>query len=113
MARSLGLLTVLSLVSFGRAQARLKLTYQRTKVGEEDKPSTSIITVDGGRIRMEGLSAGRRAPAGAMIVDGPAKKMLMIDSERKVYREITEADAKTMRERLAGQRARMMEHLQE
>jgi hypothetical protein len=104
----------LVLLSTSAARAGLKLTYERKKAGEDAKVTTSIITVEGGRIRMEGMAGGgRHEAAGAMVIDEPGKKMLMIDAQRKTYREITETDAKQVRERMVSQRAKTLEHFKE
>ena len=88
------------------AQAALTLTYDRKKVGEQGPPGTATMVFDSGRIRMEGMTAHRGA-ASVMIIDGPGKKMLMLDPEKKIYREMTEADAKQMKERMEAMRAQM------
>jgi hypothetical protein len=91
------------------ASAAVRLTYERKKAGAAGaEPGSATITVDGEHIRMDGMTAGQRAGrSSAMIVDAGAKKMLMLDADRKVYREITEADAKQMKERMDGARAQM------
>src|SRR5688572_24108489 len=103
---------VLLLTSFG-ASAAVRLTYERKKAGASaPEPGAATITVDGERIRMEGMTSGQRAGrSSAMIVDAAAKKMIMLDAEKKAYREITEADAKQMKERMDGARAQMAERM--
>jgi len=93
------------------AQAAIRLTYERKKPGEAES-HTSTVTVDTGRVRMEGMTAGQRAGrSSVVIVDAAAKRMVMIDDEKKIYREITEADAKRIKEQMEGARAMMAERM--
>src|SRR5690242_18448764 len=103
------------LVTTASAQGAVKLTYERKKAGDSGPPTTGIMTVDAEHIRMEGMGgAGRggRGPANnTMIVDGPGKRMLIIETEKKSYREITAADAKQMKERMDAMKAQQAERM--
>jgi hypothetical protein len=96
------------LLTAASAQAALKFTYQR-KHGDNTQVSTWIV--DGERMRVEGMGRREGPGVGAIVVDGVAKKILLIDQEHKSYREITEASAKQMKERMDEGKARMAERM--
>jgi hypothetical protein len=94
------------------ASAGVTFTYERKKTGGET--GTATMMFDTGRIRMEGMGGGGRGgrtSSGAIILDAGAKKVLMIDPEKKTYHELTEADAKQMKERMDGMKAKMAEQI--
>jgi hypothetical protein len=103
------------LLTASAAQAAVKLNFERKKVGDTGGPSTSTMTIDAQHIRMDGMGAGR-GPRGAgsastIIVDGPGKRFLVLEPEKKSYREITEADAKQLKERADAMKAQMNERM--
>lgn len=94
------------------AQAAVKLNYERKQAGDSGPPGTATMTIDAEHIRMDGMGAGRPGhTSGAMIVDAPGKRFLIIDNEKKSYHELTEADVKQMKDRMAGMRAQMQERM--
>jgi hypothetical protein len=101
------------LLTSGVASAGVTLTYERKKADGET--GTASMIFDNGHIRMEGMGGGGGPRGGggrgAVIVDATAKKVIMLDSEKKTYHEMTEADAKQMKERMEGMRAQMAEQL--
>src|SRR4051812_589738 len=97
----------LLLLTSAAAHAAVKLNYERKR---GDETATGTMIVDAEHIRMEGMSGGRGPRgAGTVIVDAPGKRFIMIDGEKKTYRELTEADAKEMKERSEGMKAQMAE----
>lgn len=91
------------------AQAGLKLTYER-KAG--DKVRTHDISVEGPRLRMDGVGGDRGAgPEAAVILDTQAKKLIMLNLERKTYHELTEAELKQMKEQMGQMKERMAEQM--
>jgi hypothetical protein len=107
----LAVASVLLLTSVS-AQAALKLTYERKKAGDTGAPGVGTITADAEHVRIEGLAAGRAAGrGGTVILDGAGKKMLMLEPEKKAYREMTEADFQKMKEQRDSMRAQMAERL--
>ena len=55
----------------------------------DDKTTTMVQTTKGRKLRIEGMDGGK---GGAMILDGDAKTMIMVEPEKKQYMTITEAD---------------------
>lgn len=117
LSLGLAISTALALPSVA-ASAAVKLTYERKT---SDGAHTSTMTFDGERIRMDGMGGGRRGAGGAggggenhaVIVDAAAKKIIMLNPEQKTYRELTEADTKRMKERMAGAQAQMAERMKD
>jgi hypothetical protein len=65
---------------------------------------------------MEGMGGGGGPrgggrSAGIVILDAGAKKVLIVDPEKKAYHELTEADAKMMKERMDAMKAQMAERM--
>src|SRR6185436_836774 len=100
------------LLTSSAASAGVTLTYERKKADGEG--GTAVMMFDSNRIRMDGMGGGGRrggGNSGAIILDAGAKKMIMMEPEKKTYHEMTEADAKAMKERMDGMRAQMQERI--
>jgi hypothetical protein len=99
------------------AAAALKFSYERTKAG--GKPQANAFIIESRRIRMDGIPTGQGGPPGqpggstedAVVIDGDAKKMLMIYPASKSYREMTSADFQNMKQQLAQARTQMAAQL--
>lgn len=112
----------LCLLGASPAHAALKLNYQRVQDGQTTE---NRLTFDDMHLRMDGLPhegapaghdpGGGTAPRGprahAVILDGTLHKMLMINTEGKSYREITESDMKQVKERMVAMRTQMAERM--
>jgi hypothetical protein len=95
------------------ASAGLTITYERKKAGSGETGTATMI-FEPGHIRMDGMGGGGPRGGGrntAVILDAANKKVLMLDGDKKAYREMTEADAKQMKERMDGMRAQMAERM--
>jgi hypothetical protein len=90
----------------GAARAGVTMVVQR---GPAATASTSTIYLDGDRIRVEGAQKTQRDTS--VIVDGAAKKMIMINATEKSYMEMTEADIKKMKAQVDAMRAQAMERM--
>lgn len=92
------------------AQAGIKLTYER-KSG--DKAKTHEISVEGPRLRLDGVGGGERGPGveAAVIIDTQAKKLIVLNLERKTYNELTEAQLNQMKEQMGKMKERMAEQM--
>jgi hypothetical protein len=79
-------------------------------------PSTDTVALDGQRLRVEqsapagGGRGGAMAP-NAIIFDAAAKKVWLIQNDKKTYTELTEADIKDLRDRMQSMRGMMAEHM--
>lgn len=92
------------------AWAALTLTYENAAESPGGAPGVDTITLDGQRLRAEqSRSMSPRGPGGPMVVifDGATKKVVFVSQDKKSYSELTEADVKTLRERMEGMRAQM------
>ena len=99
---------VASLLVSARARAGVTITVQRGA----DAPST--VYVEGDRMRMdtpERMEAGQNMHVSAIILDGPAKRMIMLDDKNKTWSEMTEEDRKRIRAQVEAMRAQMQERL--
>jgi hypothetical protein len=100
------------LLTSGVASAGLTLTYDRKNASGES--GTAVMMFEPGRIRMDGMGGGGPRGGGrtsSVIFDGGAKKITIIDQDKKTYHELTEADAKAMKERMDGMKAQMAERM--
>jgi hypothetical protein len=95
------------------ASAGLTLTFERKNSSGET--GTAVMMFEPGHIRSDGMGGGGPrgggGRSGSMIFDAAAKKIVMIDPEKKTYHELTEAEAKAMKERMDGMKAQMAEQL--
>lgn len=62
------------------------------KQDRDGKPATFVQTTKGRKVRLEGFGSD----SGALIVDGDAKVMMMVDPRQKQYMVMTDEDAKQM-----------------
>ncbi len=66
-------------------------------------------------MRVDGMGGSRRGSAreseGAVIIDAAAKRMVLVNTTRKTYTEMTEADFQRMKAGLGQARARMAEQM--
>jgi hypothetical protein len=95
------------------ASAGLTLTYERKKAGGGET-GTAVMMFEPGHIRMDGMGGGGPRSGGrnsSVILDAAGKKVIIIDAEKKSYHEMTEADAKAMKERMEAMKAQMAEQM--
>jgi hypothetical protein len=96
-----------STLSFaGAARAGVTMVVKR---GAGAAAAKSTITLDNDRVRVEGQGNGPRE--GNIIMDGRARKMVMINVSEKSYTELTEADMKKMGAQIAAMRAQAAEQM--
>jgi hypothetical protein len=62
------------------------------KQDRDGKPATFVQTTKGRKVRLEGFGSD----SGALIVDGDAKVMMMVDPKERRYMVMTDEDAKQM-----------------
>jgi hypothetical protein len=86
-----------------RAFAGVTITVQR------GAGQLGTMYVEGDRMRMDAPERNERATA--IIMDGPTKRILMIDDRNKTYIEMTEEDRKRMRAQADAMRAQMQERM--
>lgn len=70
---------------------------------------TATMFIEGNRMRMDG--ADQTGLVNSVIVDGSAKKLVVIEDKKKTYMEISEADMKRMRLQVDAMRAQMTERM--
>jgi uncharacterized protein DUF4412 len=75
--------------------------------GASGKPTTVVQTSKGKKLRLEGFGAD----SGAMIIDGDAKVMMMIQPKQRQYMVMTEEDAKQMAAMMGPMQERMKQHM--
>jgi len=102
------------LLTSGVTSAGLTITYERKKADGSEK-GTATMMFEPGHVRMEGMGGGGPRgggrSAGIVILDAGAKKVVIVDPEKKTYYELTEADAKMMKERMDAMKAQMAERM--
>jgi hypothetical protein len=69
----------------------------------------ATMYIEGNRMRMDG--ADQTGLVNSVIVDGSAKKLVVIEDKKKTYMEISEADMKRMRGQVDAMRAQMAERM--
>lgn len=74
--------------------------------GSSGKPTTVVQTSKGRKLRLDGFGAD----SGAMIIDGDAKTMMMIQPKERQYVVMTEEDAKQMAAMMGPMSERMKQH---
>jgi hypothetical protein len=87
----------------GRAQAGVTIETQRGPDG------AATMYVEGNRMRMDG--GDKTGTTTSVIMDGPSKKMIVIEDKKKVYTEIGQEDMKRMRAQVDAMRAQMEERM--
>jgi hypothetical protein len=97
--------SVLAIAMLAPAAARAGVTITYDTKDQAGKAGTAIMVFQGDRLRIEGGT--QREHTGAAIIDAAARKMLMIDTSKREYHELTAADFKQMQERMAQARAMM------
>lgn len=100
--------SVLTMVLLAPAAARAGVTITYDTRDDAGNPGIATMVFQGDRIRIEGVK--QRENTGTAIIDAAAQKMIMIDSAKRKYHELTAADMKMMQERMAQARA-MMQNL--
>jgi hypothetical protein len=85
-----------------RAHAGLTITTQR------GNDSVATLYVEGDRFKAD---EPKKAETTSVIVDAKAKKVTMIDANKRTYTEMTEEDRKRMRGQMDAMRAQMQERM--
>jgi hypothetical protein len=95
-----------TLLCAAASHAGLKLTYELKRKG---KVSTMVLQMDGKSARMEMTEEG--VPRGSFIRDGDARRVYLVQHEKKTFTEISEDDLQRMRAQMEAARARLQEQM--
>jgi hypothetical protein len=94
--RGIGLVALL-LCATTTAQAAVTLTFERKERHGKDK-TVNTVFFDGERVRSDEAAAGSHATE-SFVFDRAAKKVVLFETESRTYYEVSEAEARTMKER--------------
>jgi hypothetical protein len=95
-----------TLLVVGAARAGVTMVIQRGKGAEA---SQSTVYIEGERLRAE--SGAKQGHDTDVIMDGKARKMIMIKPSERSYTEMTEADMKKMKGQVDAMRAQAAERM--